>query len=226
MRLRTLAGTTVVPVAVLLAVLGTTAAGATPADGGAARTAAAPAATCTVQSILDGDHFSDVQIAQTAKNNGFTGNGLVISVAVALAESSGWTRAVLIDSDCSRDRGLWQINSYWHSEVSDAQAFDPNGAAQAAFQISAGGTNWTPWVTYTNGAYQQYMARAQAAVNQIGGGGGGTGCGGLPAWNSGSVYTGGMAVSYNGHRWTAKWWTQGDVPGANAQDVWTDNGPC
>lgn len=126
-------------------------------------------ATCTQQSILAGTHFTDLQIAQTARSAGFSGNGWVTSVAVALAESSGWTRAVLIDTDCSRDRGLWQINSFWHSEVSDAQAFDPNGCARAAFSISSGGSNWTPWTTFTNGAYQQFLSRAQTAVRQAGG---------------------------------------------------------
>ncbi len=48
----------------------------------------------------------------------------------------------------------------------------------------------------------------------------------LPAWNSSTAYTGGQQVSYGGHKWTAKWWTQGDVPGANSQNVWTDNGSC
>lgn len=47
-----------------------------------------------------------------------------------------------------------------------------------------------------------------------------------PAWSASSVYTGGAVVSYNDHSWTAKWWTQGDVPGANGQNVWTDNGAC
>ncbi|WP_411970852.1 chitinase C-terminal domain-containing protein [Micromonospora peucetia] len=47
-----------------------------------------------------------------------------------------------------------------------------------------------------------------------------------PAWSAGTAYAGGTVVSHNGHRWTAKWWTQGDVPGANTQSVWTDNGPC
>jgi len=47
-----------------------------------------------------------------------------------------------------------------------------------------------------------------------------------PAWNSATAYTGGAKVSYGGHSWTAKWWTQGDVPGANSQNVWTDDGPC
>jgi len=46
------------------------------------------------------------------------------------------------------------------------------------------------------------------------------------AWNSATAYTGGQVVSYGGHTWTAKWWTQGDVPGANSQNVWTDDGPC
>ena len=47
-----------------------------------------------------------------------------------------------------------------------------------------------------------------------------------PPWNSTTAYTGGMQVSYGGHTWTAKWWTQGDTPGNNSQDVWTDNGSC
>lgn len=55
------------------------------------------------------------------------------------------------------------------------------------------------------------------------GGGGGSGC--APAWNSSTAYTGGAVVSYNGHNWTAKWWTQNDVPGGPA-GVWTDDGPC
>jgi chitinase len=47
-----------------------------------------------------------------------------------------------------------------------------------------------------------------------------------PAWNAATAYTGGQQVSYNGHLWTAKWWTQGDIPGNNSQNVWTDNGAC
>ncbi|MGW6060937.1 glycoside hydrolase family 19 protein [Streptomyces sp. NPDC055189] len=43
-------------------------------------------------------------------------------------------------------------------------------------------------------------------------------------WNSSSVYTGGNTASYNGHNWTAKWWTQNETPGR--ADVWTDAGTC
>ncbi|MFJ6012495.1 glycoside hydrolase family 19 protein [Streptomyces sp. NPDC092952] len=43
-------------------------------------------------------------------------------------------------------------------------------------------------------------------------------------WNSSSVYTGGMTASYNGHNWSAKWWTQNETPGSS--DVWADQGGC
>ena len=44
------------------------------------------------------------------------------------------------------------------------------------------------------------------------------------AWSSSSVYTGGQTASYNGHNWSAKWWTQGETPGS--ADVWSDSGSC
>jgi len=52
------------------------------------------------------------------------------------------------------------------------------------------------------------------------------GCTGVAAWVSTTAYNGGAVVSYGGHKWTAKWWTQGDIPGNNGQGVWTDNGAC
>jgi Lysozyme like domain len=124
---------------------------------------------CRSQSVLAGRHYSAVRIARVAKRTGFRGRGWVISVAVALAESGGWTRARHVNLDCSVDRGLWQINSYWHREVSDRQAFKPRRAARAAYRISAGGGDWTPWTTYDNGAYRAQMAQARAAVRQLGG---------------------------------------------------------
>ena len=53
-----------------------------------------------------------------------------------------------------------------------------------------------------------------------------TGCGQYATWSSAVAYQGGAVVSYGGHEWTAKWWTQGDVPGSNSQGVWTDDGSC
>jgi hypothetical protein len=142
---------------------------AAPLAGAGTEPLAAPSATCTQKSTLAGTHLSDKQIAQYARNAGLHGNGLVISIAVALAESQGWTKAVLINTDCSHDRGVWQINSRWHGEVSDAQAFNPATCAQAAARISSNGSDWSPWTTYINGAYQQFMARARTAASQVGG---------------------------------------------------------
>ena len=41
-------------------------------------------------------------------------------------------------------------------------------------------------------------------------------------WNSTAVYTGGDTVCYQGRRYRAKWWTQGEQPGSS--DVWEDLG--
>ena len=40
-----------------------------------------------------------------------------------------------------------------------------------------------------------------------------------------AIFVGGQTATYGGHLWTAKWWTQGDIPGGQA-NVWTDNGAC
>ncbi|MFD7120466.1 glycoside hydrolase family 19 protein [Streptomyces sp. NPDC056641] len=45
-----------------------------------------------------------------------------------------------------------------------------------------------------------------------------------PGWSASAVYTGGGVASYNGHNWSAKWWTQGETPGTS--DVWADQGSC
>ncbi|KZT54424.1 carbohydrate-binding module family 5 protein [Calocera cornea HHB12733] len=50
-------------------------------------------------------------------------------------------------------------------------------------------------------------------------------CGGIAAWTSGVAYVGGDEVTYNGDLWTAKWWTENDLPGGPA-GVWTDEGAC
>jgi hypothetical protein len=196
--------------ALIVAVV-TTVATASPAYGGTrpsgpavARAVAAPLATCTQQSFLEGDHYSAVQIAELARNAGFSGTDWVIAVAVAEAESVGWTRARLINTDCSVDRGLWQINSFWHGEVSDSCAFDPACNAQGTHTIWANG-GWGQWVTYANGAYQSHMAEAQAAVNQVSGGGGaggGSSGGSGGTWAPNTAYTVGQTVTYNGHTYT------------------------
>ena len=45
------------------------------------------------------------------------------------------------------------------------------------------------------------------------------------AWNSSSVYTGGMSASYNGHNWTANQWNYNEAPGGSS-GAWNDDGAC
>src|SRR5689334_23300405 len=48
----------------------------------------------------------------------------------------------------------------------------------------------------------------------------------VAAYSSSAVYTGNQRASYNGHNWTAKWWTQGEAPSTGGSGVWADNGAC
>jgi Lysozyme like domain/Repeat of unknown function (DUF346) len=131
---------------------------------GPASTAVAPAAVAADAADL---------CAEVGSQAGFSGDRLVTAVAVALAESGCNPSARGVNpptSGCpngSVDRGLWQINNCYHAEVSDACAYDAQCNANAAYRISSGGTNWTPWSTYNSGAYLSYLAQAQAAVDRL-----------------------------------------------------------
>ncbi|QLG86883.1 hypothetical protein HQ393_00745 [Chitinibacter bivalviorum] len=48
------------------------------------------------------------------------------------------------------------------------------------------------------------------------------------AWSSSTAYSTNQLVSYNGHTYQAKWWTQGDEPSSNVGSgkPWTDLGSC
>lgn len=52
------------------------------------------------------------------------------AVRVAMCESSLNEKARNECAPQSIDRGLYQINSYWHPEVTDAQAYDPEFSAR------------------------------------------------------------------------------------------------
>ena len=70
----------------------------------------------------------------------------VMAASIAMAESSGQQFA----TGAAGERGYWQINPD-HGSLS---TYDPLGNAKAAVIISGDGTNWTPWTTFTSGAYQ------------------------------------------------------------------------
>ncbi|MEU4251465.1 chitinase [Amycolatopsis sp. NPDC026612] len=46
-------------------------------------------------------------------------------------------------------------------------------------------------------------------------------------WDRTKVYVKDNVVSHNSHKWTAKWWTQGEEPGTTGEwGVWQDSGAC
>jgi hypothetical protein len=111
--------------------------------------------------------MSVVSVSQAtawAKQAGFTGAGLATIVSIAEAES-GLDTAIRGRTD-NRDRGILQINSYWHPEVSDACAFNGACAFQQAYRISNNGTNFSQWNTFTNGAYNQFLNGASPLSSQ------------------------------------------------------------
>jgi len=65
---------------------------------------------------------------------------------IAMAESSG-NQFALSPTD---DMGYWQIDEPAHPTLA---TYDPMGNAKAAIIISDDGSDWTPWTTYTTGAY-------------------------------------------------------------------------
>jgi hypothetical protein len=91
---------------------------------------------------------------------------IAIMVAISLAENPGMDSATNSppNRDGSIDRGPFQINSRAHADVSDACAHDLACSAKAAYRISNGFHTFTPWTTYTSGAYKSKMDAAVKAV--------------------------------------------------------------
>jgi Lysozyme like domain/LysM domain len=69
-----------------------------------------------------------------------------VAASVAMAESGG-DQYALSPTD---DYGYWQINGSWGPALA---TFNAEGNARAAVRISADGTDWDPWTTYTDDAY-------------------------------------------------------------------------
>jgi hypothetical protein len=114
-------------------------------------------------SVSGGPRLGVAQIGEVAAQAGFSGEGLAMAIAVALAESGGDPLATDYDRNGTVDRGLWQINSV-HSAYSAACDYAPSCAAGAAYQISDGGRDWGPWVTYQHGDEIAYLPQAISFV--------------------------------------------------------------
>jgi len=116
--------------------------------------------------------LTQAQVEMYARAAGLSADRARIAGAVAMAESSGNTRAHNpVPPDNSY--GLWQINMIGslgpdrRSKLgisSNSALFDPAVNARAMAMISSNGANWQPWSTYTDGSYREFMATAGGAA--------------------------------------------------------------
>ncbi|WP_433043283.1 glycosyl hydrolase family 18 protein [Dactylosporangium sp. CS-033363] len=112
-----------------------------------------------------------------------------------------------------------------------APAWNASTAYSGGAVVSYGGHTWTAkwWTqgetpsTGGSGVWTDNGACGGTSPTPTGGTGN---CAGLSPYNASTAYTGGQSVSYGGHKWTAKWWTQGETPSTGGSGVWTDNGAC
>lgn len=136
-------------------------------------------------------------VASAAVGAGFNGRGLVTAIAVALAESNGNPSAHNTNGEDSR--GLWQINVAAHPQYASYNLYDPLTNAQVAYAISSGGTSWTAWSTYLNGAYLGYWSQAQQLAGVSGSSappptGGSPSVANVGSWLQGTTNLGGLAL--------------------------------
>jgi LysM repeat protein len=118
-----------------------------PASGTAAPATASSAAGSSVltTSAVPSGTLGCSGLEELWQDAGGWGGAAVLAASIAMAESSGQQYA----TGGVGERGYWQINPN-HGSLS---TYDPLGNAKAAVILSDDGTNWTPWTTYTSGAY-------------------------------------------------------------------------
>lgn len=122
--------------------------------------------------------LSHSEIYKLATDAGFNQQSALTATAVALAESGGNTDAHNTTPP-DDSYGLWQINmlgSLGPARMkqfgisSPSQLFDPKTNAKAAFIIyKNAGYRFSPWTTFTSGAYKSHLAEGSVPANVVGG---------------------------------------------------------
>ncbi len=114
------------------------------------------------QAAADGGSLQGV-----LRQAGFRGDALRTAYAVALAESGGRPTAHNPNVNTGDNSyGLFQINMLGDMGParlrqfglsSNEDLYDPLTNARVAYLMSGGGRDWSPWTTYTSGAYRRYI---------------------------------------------------------------------
>jgi Lysozyme like domain len=103
--------------------------------------------------------YSYAQLEQLWINNGGSPALAPVAAAIAEAESGGNPQAenTKDNNGTQTSWGLWQISDGTHSQPVPG-ILDPNtNAAQAVAKYQAAG-GWSPWGTYSSGAYTAYLS--------------------------------------------------------------------
>jgi len=103
-----------------------------------------PATTLTTSAVPSGT-LGCTGLERLWEEAGGSSGEARMAASIAMAESGGNQYA----HSPTNDYGYWQINGVWGSMAT----YDALGNAKAAIHISGNGTNWSPWTTYTSGAY-------------------------------------------------------------------------
>lgn len=116
------------------------------------------------------------QVAQVAWEAGFHGDALAMAVAIAQGESGLRANAVgdesLTNGTWGPSVGLFQVRSLNAEAGSGSwrdvqQLSDPRFNSRAAFEISSGGTDFTPWSVYNHGRYEPFLEEARSVVTRL-----------------------------------------------------------
>ena len=106
--------------------------------------------------------------ARAALRAGWTDRDAVVAVAIAGAESRYRHDAA---NPHSSARGMWQTMMRYHTAKYHGESWsDPYANARVAHTIWADAHSWSPWTTYTSGAYRSHLREATVAVANILGG--------------------------------------------------------
>jgi len=104
-----------------------------------------PPATTLTSSTVPSGTLSCSGLEELWEDAGGSSGEAVMAASIAMAESGGNQYAL----SPTNDYGYWQINGSW----GPLATYNALGNAKSAIHISADGTNWSPWTTYTSGAY-------------------------------------------------------------------------
>jgi len=114
------------------------------------------------------------ECAKAADRAGWSSTDLVVATAVSMAESTCNPSATGTNPptegcpDGSRDRGIFQINSCYHSEVSDACAYDLQCNVTEAYRIyREAGSTFQPWTAYKLRLFKSYLNESRRAVKRV-----------------------------------------------------------